>query len=130
MYSSKEYFLNRIDQTELSKLTKSNDANLNSAISTADSLIDSYLSAVVPVPLNFVPDIIKQISYDIAVFYLHDRIQYKDIPERIKDKYDAAVFILKDFAQGKAEIPGLPAEDKEGSITYECENKIFDRNSI
>lgn len=129
-YSDKPYFLTKISEAELNKLTNSTDANLDSAIAAADSLIDSYLSSVVKVlPLSPVPEIIKQYSYDIAIFHLHDRIQYVDIPEWVKSKYDAAIFHLKDIARGQANIPGLEVTNVEETIQYEVNTTKFARNA-
>ena len=113
-YTDKSYFATKINEDELNNLTGANEGdtgetNLNQAISSADSLIDSYLKIVVSVPVDDPPEIVKQLSYDIAIFYLHDRIQYKDVPERVRDKYDAAINFLKDIAAGKASL-NLPAE--------------------
>jgi phage gp36-like protein len=127
MYSNKEYFLTKIDLETLNTLTNSVDDNLNSAISSADSLINGYIGSAVKLPLTPVPDILKQVSYDIAVFHLHDRIQYKDIPERIRDKYDAALNYLKDVAAGKVIIDGVQAEQAEGQIQYGSDGCLFDR---
>lgn len=113
-YTDKEYFLAKISEEDLNILIGATEGdtgelNLRNAISSADSLIDSYLRVVVSVPVDTPPEVIKQLSYDIAVFYLHDRIQYKDIPERVRDKYDAAINFLKDIGSGKASL-NLPAE--------------------
>ena len=63
-YSDKDYFLTKINSEELLNLTGNEDPNLTAAISSADSLIDSYLTNAVEVlPLDPVPDMIKQISY-------------------------------------------------------------------
>jgi phage gp36-like protein len=130
-YSNKEYFLTKINQAELDKLTNTTDANLDAAIASADSLIDSYLiTRIKTLPLTTVPEFIKQISYDIALFYLHDRIQYIDIPEFVKTKFDAAVFWLKDFARGQANIPGLASENTDGGISYSINNPIFNRKTV
>jgi phage gp36-like protein len=130
-YTDKTFFLTKIDQAELDKLTGGVDANLDSAIAFADSMIDSYLTGVVSqLPLQTPPEVIRQMSYDIAVFSMHDRIQYADIPERVKSKYDAAVFYLKDIARGQANIPGLAVEDKTEGISYEVNPIVFDRGSI
>jgi len=128
MYSSKEYFLTKIDLETLNTLTGGVDANLNSAIASADSLINGYISGAVKLPLAVVPDILKQISYDIAVFHLHDRIQYKDIPERIRDKYDAALNYLKDVAGKKVIIDGVQAEQSEEQIQYGSDGVLFGRS--
>lgn len=127
-YSDKDYFLTKINSEELLNLTGNEDPNLTAAISSADSLIDSYLTNAVEVlPLDPVPDMIKQISYDISIFYLNDRIQYKDIPDWVRDKYDAAINFLKDVAKGVANIPGLTAEDISESVQYEENTDIFHR---
>jgi len=130
MYSDKNYFLTKIDEAELDKLTGSVDANLDAAINAADSLIDSYVANVTATPLNPVPDIIKQFSYDLAIFFLHDRIQYNEIPQRVKDKYDAAINYLKDVASGRANIPGLTADEITETVQHEVNTPIMTRTSI
>lgn len=127
-YSDKDFFLTKINEEELTNLTGDKDENLEAAISSSDSLIDSYLTnAVEALPLDVVPDMIRQISYDIAIFYLHDRIQYKDIPDWVRDKYDAAINFLKDVAKGVANIPGLTADDISESVQYEENTDVFHR---
>jgi phage gp36-like protein len=130
-YSDKDYFLTKINPSELDNLTGSDDSNLDAAISSSDSLIDSYLTnAVETLPLNPVPDMIKQISYDIAVFYLHDRIQYVDIPDWIRDKYDAAINFLKDVSKGIANIPGLPADETSEAVQSTENTDVFHRGAF
>lgn len=104
-YTNKEYFLLKIKPEELEKLTDSSDEILNSAIESADSLIDTYLNNVLSNPPLFDvegsgPVIIRQCSYDIAIFYLHDRIQYSEIPQWVKEKYNAAIDFLTKIAKG------------------------------
>lgn len=131
MYSDKEYFLTKINSDELDKLIGESEDNLDSAIQAADSLIDSYLTNVAAtLPLTDPPDIIKQLSFDITMYHLHDRIQYADIPERIKLKYDDAINFLKDVARGLANIPGLTSEDKAEGINYENNSPRMGRDSI
>ena len=131
MYSDKNFFLTKISQTELDNLTGAVDANLDAAIESADGLIDSYLQTVTAVPLAIVPAIVKQLSYDIAVFFLHDRIQYNEIPQRVKDKYDSSIFFLKDVAAGKANLPGISADVINGTVNYLLEGgNLMTRNSF
>ncbi|MDI6804932.1 MAG: DUF1320 domain-containing protein [Bacteroidota bacterium] len=129
MYTDKIYFKTKISDTEIIKLTEDNNDNLDAAIGAADSLIDSYLKSVVEIPMAAPPEIIRQLSYDIAVFYLHDRIQYNEIPERVKDKYDAALNFLKDIAAHKANLP-LPSDNIKKGIYFESQNNVFDRNTF
>lgn len=128
-YSDKSYFLKRIPASELNKLTDSDDANLASAINAADSLIDGYLrNQTAELPLDSpVPDIISQLSYDIAVFYLHDRIQYADVPDRVRDKYDAAINYLKDISSGKVQI-GINEDEQKSNVEYGSNSPVMRRN--
>lgn len=131
MYTDKEYFLTKINSDELDKLIGDSEDNLDSAISAADSLIDSYLMSVATtLPLADPPEVIKQASYDIATYHLHDRIQLVDIPERIKAKYDDTINWLKDVARGLANIPGIASEEKEEGINYDVNDPKMGRNSI
>lgn len=122
-YTDKTYFLTKIKESDLDNLLKDDsgtpqDDFLTEAVKSADSLINGYLKKAVktlPIPAEKLPDIIKQYSYDIAIYNLHDRIQFDDIPSRIKDKYDAAVNYLKDIASGEADLDIQDAE--EGDIT-------------
>jgi len=119
-YTDRAYFENKIQPEELQKLIGNGDEILLSAIKSADSMINSYIRNVVkniplilpsedngmvtPIPpleeLFNAPAMIKQCSYDIAMFYLHDRIQYSEIPGWVKDKYNAAIDYLTKVAKG------------------------------
>ena len=82
---------------------------LSQAILTADSFVNGYLKkAVITLPLETPPESIKQCSYNIAIFNLHDRIQYSDIPEWVKTKYDETMKFLKDISNGNADIGDAP----------------------
>jgi phage gp36-like protein len=130
MYSDKTYFLSKIKEEELNNLTESEEENLNDAISAADSLIDGYLKKAVKMPLNPVPEIIKQTSYQIALYFLHDRIQYDDIPQRVKENYDNALAFLIDIASGKAVIHVVQDENLNAQIDFEADINLFGRNNF
>ncbi|MCI0450500.1 MAG: DUF1320 domain-containing protein [Chlorobi bacterium] len=131
MYSDKNYFLTKIKLEELNNLTETSDSNLNDAIAAADSLIDGYLKKVVKtLPLNPVPEIIKQTSYQIALYFLHDRIQYSDIPERVALNYDNAISFLIDVASGKANIHVVDDANLNPQIEFETDENVFNRESF
>jgi phage gp36-like protein len=131
MYSDKNYFLTKIKAEELNNLTESNDSNLSDAIAAADSLINGYLKKVVKVlPLNPVPEIIKQTSYQLALYYLHDRIQYTDIPGRVKLNYDNAVAFLIDVASGKANIHVVEDDNLNAQIEFDGDENVFNRSTF
>lgn len=133
-YTDKSYFLKRIRLSELDRMTYDDsetpqDEYLEDAIATADNMIDGYLRNVTDtLPLATPPEMIKQCSYYIASYYLHDRIQYADIPERVKDNYDAALNLLKDIAAGKATLPGLPEPDEDSSSSNTVDYNVNEAN--
>lgn len=135
-YTDKAYFLTKIKDTELDKLLLDGsdvpqDDYLVEAIKSADSVIDGYLrNAVDTVPLVTVPDMIKQYSYFIALYFLHDRIQYNEIPQRVKDNYDLSINYLKDVAAGKATLEGIAEDEQDEFIDYDVNTNIFTRNSF
>lgn len=136
-YTDKTYFLTKIKEGELNLLLKDDagvvqDDYLTEAVLSADSMIDGYLRNVVTaVPLDDPPKIIKQYSYFIALYFLHDRIQYNEIPQRVKDNYDAAINFMKDLAAGRATLEGIEdEEDEDAYIDYDVNENIFTRNTF
>ena len=131
-YSDKHFFQTKISDEEINKLTDSNDDFLFVAIESADSLINSYLKNIVKyIPLGYVPPSIQQCSYDIALFYLHDRIQYSEIPQWVEDKYNAAIDFLTKIAKGIISLDidssANPAED---NIKFYGKESVMDRDSF
>lgn len=120
-YTDKAYFRTKLKEDDINLLIEDTagqpqDEYLSEAIAGADDLIDSYLINVAEdLPLADPPPVIRQYSYYIALYYLHDRIQYNDIPERVKDNYDLAINWLKDVASGKATVPGLPEPEADAT---------------
>ncbi|MBM4159117.1 MAG: DUF1320 domain-containing protein [Ignavibacteria bacterium] len=116
MYSTKEDFLKRVSEDDLNSLTDKEDDNLEEAINTADSIIDGYLSNIFSeLPLDDTPKIITQISIDIALYNLHSRLQYKDIPDHISKKYEGSIKLLEKIASGEIKI-SIEDEPKQGKI--------------
>jgi len=136
-YTDEEYFLTKIKQSEIDNLIRDDageaqEANLTSAIASADDKINTYLRSVlktVPVPDAKVTETIRQCSYDIAMYSLHDRIQYTDVPDRIVRKYDDAIAWLKDVARGVVDL-GFTEEEENSGVTYFTSGAIFTRNSF
>lgn len=124
-YTDKTYFLTKINAEDLSKLTSNNDTVLDDAIKSADSLINSYLRNVVKTtPLTSPPDIIRQCSYDLGIFYLHDRVQYSEIPLWVKDKYEASIDFLTKIAKGVISLE-IETEDAGADDYVEPDSNVF-----
>jgi phage gp36-like protein len=130
-YTDKTYFLTKISADKLKDLMKDEEgveqeSYLTNAIKAADDKIDSYIRKVATVPLDPVPDAIKQASYDIASYNLHDRIQYNDIPEWVKVKYDGTIKWLENIAAGKVLLNAEQKTD-QSEVLQISETPIFTR---
>jgi phage gp36-like protein len=101
-----------------------NEARVGQAIASADAEIDGYCAARYTVPFNPVPPIIKKCSVDIAVYNLHAR-KAMSIPEARQVRYDNAVRILRDIAEGKANID-VDVAAETGGVSYSApDEKTF-----
>ncbi len=137
-YCSETDILKVIKKAEYDKLTAA-DAGVttsaaikDNAIADADSLINGYLrNVIVTLPLLPVPASIKACSVDITIFNLHARIQYDDIPQFWKDRYDSKIAFLKDISKG---IVGLdqtvPSSNESSSVDVNQNDNVFGRSTF
>ena len=134
-YSVKADFQKRYSDAKLINLTRGsgsiNDSNLEEAIKTADSIIDSYLSSVCStLPLATFPEFIKDYSVTIAFKSLHKGIQLKDIPSFVMEEYKSAIKHLEDISKGIANIKfDETVETRVDKIEFEEVTPIFTRGS-
>ena len=130
MYIDRAYMLNSIDEANLNILTGGSENKLNEKIKASDSMIDSYLrSKITALPLTDPPDSIKQISYDITIYNLHDRVQFNDIPDWVKDKYIAAIDYLNKIASGKVTlIPEISQTNVETTVLVGGDDPVMTRS--
>lgn len=110
-----------------------NQARVEEAISQADSEIDSYCGGRYAVPFSAVPDIVKKLSADIAIYNLYSRL-VRDMPEVRADRYRSAVRQLEAIACGKLSLgvdpaPGASSEGRAETNT-ETDKKVFTRDSL
>lgn len=109
-YSSITDIIKAIPESNLIQLT--DDANsgtvdnsiVDAAIAEADATINGFLQERYPVPLLPVPELIKSISVDLAVFKLYTRRFEMETPEGIRDRYKNAIKLLEMIQNGKVVI--------------------------
>ena len=94
------------------------------AIADADAEINSYLSARYTVPLSPVPALAKKLSIEISVWNLYGHRRLVD--ELSKQRYDAAVALLKLVAKGDATI-GVDPEPSGGEQSIQTGRTADDR---
>lgn len=121
-YTNLDNLTTIIPMQELANLT--NDDRLSkeirseivdSAIVYADELINTYLRNKYKLPLKMVPQIIINISTDIAAFRLYSRRPQK-MPEHIQNRYDEAIKILSNIKKEEM-ILDLPSEHPDKEVT-------------
>lgn len=139
-YCTQDDILNRIDETDLVRLTDDDNAGsvdadiVTRAIEDADEEINAYVGARHTVPLSPVPSLIRKLSTEIAIHNLYRR-RPAGPPEHIEKGYTAAVRLLELIAKGQA---SLGAQDPEGSpptsdapqMASTNPDRVFSRNKL
>lgn len=103
------------------------------AIQKADDEINAYAATRYSVPFTPVPALIKALSVDLAIWNLYARRRMES--ETVNKRYDRAVKLLRDIADGKAslgESPG-PAESEAGlpeATTTVSEDRVFTKDTM
>lgn len=136
MYSTQDDILKRIRKRELDKLIDSTEGEpgsadiLNEAIAAADSIIDGYLkNAVKTLPMEDPPEAIVDCSANIAIFILHSRIQYHNIPQFWKERYDICISYLRDVSKGLANLDKtIDKDEQQDSIKTYYNTNVFKRD--
>jgi phage gp36-like protein len=126
---------NQLDERVLVNLT--DDAGeeikmekITSAIADADAEIDSYAQAQYAVPFNPVPEMIRKISVDIAVYNLFSKRGFDEEKEKmVISRYKNAVRFLENLAKGvvgfaKTEAPPPVA------TTIVSQPQVFNRDKL
>lgn len=102
-------------------LARSSDAIILQHCATAEQTIESYLSRRYHIrpELDKIGanrnDLLLQIARDLAIYYLYQLAE--TIPAIRVKNYDNAMEILRDYANGTINLPGVPAapEPEEGT---------------
>ena len=135
-YCSEYDLLKMIPEAELVDLTvESGDVPdsliIADAINKAEAEIDSYLGVRYVVPVSPVPDQVKALAVDLAIYHLYSRRNL--VPPVRQQRYAAAVALLKQVRSGEIVITGpdgeTPAAAKdvaEATSAIRC----FTRNTL
>lgn len=134
MYSSLNDIKKSISESEIVNLTDDNangyidETVVNECLSKADELINGYLRGKYLLPIVNVPSLIKNISVELAIYYLYSRRFRTDIPESIEKIYKAQVKILEQIQKGFI-VLGIESQSVDGVQTgiYRTNRKISDK---
>jgi phage gp36-like protein len=129
-YCTQDDIVKLIPSADLAVLTTENEVEPDAAvvadcIAKADAEIDGYLGIRYQVPLSPVPDLVKAISVDLAIYNLHKRRPLMPMPETCRQSYADRIGFLKGVVAGNATVgatataPAAVAADVEeiGSST-------------
>lgn len=110
-----------------------NEARVTEAIAQADAEIDSYCGVKYTVPFTTVPDIVKKISVDLAIYNLYSR-KVEEIPATRSDRYKNAIRQLEGISSGKISIGEDPAptgsSESGAEVNVGSEDRIFTREKL
>jgi phage gp36-like protein len=134
-YSTENDLLTMIPVKELAELTTDSGDTPDSqvvaeAISRADAEIDAYVGVRYALPLTVVPDQLKGLSIDMALYHLYSRRSVA--PTVRRQKYEAALSFLKLVAAGEAVVEGasgLLTETTQVGSEFSSAPRVFSRDS-
>lgn len=134
-YCTESDLLSLIPQKELAELTTDAGDTPDSqmvaeAIDRADAEIDAYLGSRYALPLTPVPDQVKGLSIDMALYHLYSRRSVA--PPVRRQKYEAALSLLQQIAAGEAVVEGaseLLTETAQVESEFSSATRIFSRTT-
>lgn len=118
MYCTSTDLAERFGLEELESVAWDSDAGqldndkIERACTDASNQVDLYVGGRIQTPSSTPPPVIVSIACDIARYKLHD-----DRPlDEVKDRYDAAMRILRDIAAGKASLGEVGQQSSPGAV--------------
>lgn len=97
---------------------------VNETLSYADTLVDGYLRGRYTLPLQSIPEIIRVIAVDLAIYRLYSRRFHTDMPDSINDKYKNAIKLLEQIQKGIVSL-GIEAEGTPPKLGEYRTNKTY-----
>jgi phage gp36-like protein len=135
-YSTQDDILSMIPQTELAALTSEageipDGQTVAEAISRADAEIDAALGLRYAVPFSPVPERVKTLSVDLALYHLYSRRGVA--PEVWRRKYQDALAFLKQVVGGQATLAGSSGDPPGASrdpADLNGPSRVFSRDTL
>lgn len=130
-YATAQSMVTEFGEREIRLLTDRGGAGqidesvLQGALDHADRLIDAHLRGLVATPLTTpVPGEILSIAQDLARYRLYDR---GETPEVVRSRFDQAMKMLRDYRDGRLQLPVGLIEDPESEGQVEALRNDDDR---
>jgi phage gp36-like protein len=110
-----------------------NQARVDEAIAQADAEIDSYCGERYSVPFSTVPDIVKKLSVDIAIYNLYSRL-VRDMPEVRSERYRSSIKQLEAIGKGNISLGADPApkahSEGRAETNRQTDENVFSREKL
>lgn len=136
-YSELTDIIDQLDEDSLIQLTDDenlsavNDGRVTKAIADADATINAYCQGRYLVPLSPVPDKIRQVSVDIAVYNLYSR-RGDTAPDIRIERHKEAIRFLEQVNAGKVTLgAATPAPvNTADKVNIKSNARVFDRDKM
>ncbi len=109
-----------------------NQGRVDEAIAQADAEVDSYCAVRYSVPVTPVPELLKKLSVDIAVYALYSRT-VQSVPEVRAERYRSAIRQLEGISKGTLTLGVEQAQtaDSSGAETNKTsDTSVFNRSGM
>ena len=110
-----------------------NAARVDEAIAQAGAVVDAYSGERYGVPLSPVPEIIRKLSLDIALYHLFARTMDR-VPVAWAERYRDAMLTLQGISRGTVSLGVVPSPNESAEGRAEAnrteEDSVFDRDSL
>lgn len=136
MYCSQADILERISQEDLARLTDDTDGQVidesvvSRAIADADAEINGYVAVRHRVPLDPVPELIRKLSVELAIYHMYSR--RVGAPEEWRTRYEDNQSQLKALSAGKMSLgvgdPDTPPVSPPADV--QSRPRIHSRDSL
>lgn len=106
------------------------ESRVSESIAQADAELDSYCADRYEVPLSPVPEILRKLSVDVAIYNLYSRSVHEMPPVRA-GRYRAAVRQMEGIARGLVSIgPSVAAQGGLSETNKPVNDNVFSRDRM
>jgi phage gp36-like protein len=121
-----------VQLTDDEALGQVNQARVDEAIARADAEIDAYCGGRYAVPFSTVPELVRTLSAEMAVYHLFGR-RVQEMPEARRDRYRGTVRQLEAIARGAISLGVAPAPssaDSQAETSTPTDENLFSRDRL
>jgi len=127
-YCTVDDIKNALSERRLIELSNDQDSSsvnttvVEAAIKKADGVIDAYCRKRYSIPLADPPNVINALSVELSIYFLYSR--KSEAPDDIQKRYEKAIEMLEQIAEGKLKL-GLPSANSKIQMIEEYTDRVF-----